>query len=134
MAAVAATFSRLLHDLGSNEGGGVMASRARFLKQVWTDIIDAPMNGLWIDSTIAAADSPNTPFADAGGALRRLLAQGADRKDLCIVARLASYEAAFALLYMLDDPGVDEDNNKVMHEELLVADPSGREGRPAGAR
>jgi hypothetical protein len=34
---------------------------------------------------------------------------------------------------MLDDPGVDDDDNKMMHEELLGADPSGREGRPGSA-
>jgi hypothetical protein len=35
------------------------------------------------------------------------------------------------MLYMLDDPGVDDDDNKMMHEELFAADPRGREGRPA---
>jgi hypothetical protein len=35
-----------------------------------------------------------------------------------------------SLLYMLDDPGVDDDDNKMMHEELLTADPSGKDGRP----
>jgi hypothetical protein len=109
-----------------------MASRAQFLEQVWTDIIDAWMTGSWVDATIAVADRrANAPFADAGAALKRLLAQGADRRDLDIVARFASYEALFTLLYMLDDPGVDDDDNKMMHEELLTADPSGRAGRPA---
>jgi hypothetical protein len=31
---------------------------------------------------------------------------------------------------MLDDPGVDGDDNKMMYEELLGTDPSGLEGRP----
>jgi hypothetical protein len=108
-----------------------MASRAQFLKQVWTDIIDAPTTGSWVDNTIAAADrSPNAPFAEAGAALKRLVARGADRTDLSIIARLAKYEAVFTLLYMLDDPGVDDDDNKMMHEELLAADPSGSDRRP----
>ncbi len=111
-----------------------MASRAEFLKQVWTDIIDAPTTGRWIDHTIADVDGrPNAPFADASAALKRLLAQGADRNDLSIIARLAKYEAVFTLLYMLDDPGVDDDNIKLMHEELLTADPSGRDGGPASS-
>jgi hypothetical protein len=69
------------------------------------------------------------PFAEVGSALKRLLAKGVDRRDLCVIARFANYEAVFSLLYMLDDPGVDDDDNKMMHEELLTADPSGREGR-----
>ena len=94
-----------------------MASRARFLKQVWTDIIDAPTTGGWVDAVIAAADRrPNAPFADAGAALKRLLAQGADRADLSIVARFASYDAVFTLLYMLDDPG-----EKVLREAVHSA-------------
>jgi hypothetical protein len=63
----------------------------------------------------------------------RLLASGAAREDLSLIARRASYEAVFRVLYMLDDPGVDGDDNKMMHEELLGADPSGREGRPGTA-
>jgi hypothetical protein len=31
---------------------------------------------------------------------------------------------------MLDDPGIDGDENAMLHEELLGADPSGLEGRP----
>jgi hypothetical protein len=108
-----------------------MASRARFLNQLWTEVIDSPMTGRWIDHVIAASErKPDAPFAEVGPALKRLLAKGVDRRDLCVIARHATYEAAFSLLYMLDDPGVDGDDNKMMHEELLTADPSGREGRP----
>ena len=72
---------------------------------------------------------PDGPFADLGPALERLLARDVDRRDLSLIARHAGYEAVFQVLYMLDDPGVDEDDNKMMHEELLGADPSGKEGR-----
>src|SRR5579863_5756947 len=47
--------------------------------------------------------------------------------------RLASYEAAFQLLYMLEDPGVDGNDHVMMHEDLLGADPK-RERRPARLR
>jgi hypothetical protein len=108
-----------------------MASRARFLNQLWIAVIDAPMTGTWIDNVIAASErKPDEPFADVGPALKRLLAKGVDRRDLCAIARFSKYEAAFTLLYMLGDPGVDDDDNKMMHEELLTADPSGRDGRP----
>jgi hypothetical protein len=112
-----------------------MASRARFLNQVWTDIIDAQMAGRWIDNVIAESErKPDAPFADLGSVLKGLLAKGVDRRDLCVIARFASYETAFSLLYMLDDPGVDDDDIKMMHEELLAADPSGKDGRPGSLR
>ncbi|OWK37812.1 hypothetical protein FRUB_06932 [Fimbriiglobus ruber] len=73
---------------------------------------------------------PSGSFADAGHAISRLLAAGADRGDLAAVARAIAYETAFSLLYMLDDPGVDGGAVFMLHESLLSADPSGREGRP----
>ena len=92
------------------------------------------MSGDWIDNAIASSErSPDSPFADVGPALKRLLAAGADRRDLSLLVRHAGYEAAFQILYMLDDPGVDGDDNKMLHEELLGADPSGKEGRPGSA-
>jgi hypothetical protein len=111
-----------------------MATRAEFLEQVWKQIINPQMSESWIGDAVARFErTPDAPFADLGPALKRLLASGADRRDLCLVARHASYEAAFQVLYMLDDPGVDRDDNKMMHEELLGADPSGRDGRPGSA-
>jgi hypothetical protein len=111
-----------------------MATRAESLEQVWKQIINPPMGESWIGDAVARFErTPDEPFADLGPALKRLLASGADRRDLCLIARHASYEAAFQVLYMLDDPGVDRDDNKMMHEELLGADPSGRDGRPGSA-
>jgi hypothetical protein len=111
-----------------------MATRAEFLEQVWTQAINGWMNERWLDAVVARSKrKPDAPFADLGTVLERLLAAGVARRDLCLIARHASYEAAFQVLYMLDDPGVDDDDNKMMHEELLGADPSGREGRPGSA-
>ncbi len=108
-----------------------MATREKFLALTWKDVINAPMSGAWIDNIVASSQSqPDAPFADLGPALKRLLKCGADRRDLSLIARHAAYEAVFQILYMLDDPGVDNDDNKMMHESLLGADPSGREGRP----
>ena len=42
-------------------------------------------------------------------------------------------EAVFGTLYALDDPGVDNGDVFMLHEELLGADPSGLEGRPGSA-
>jgi len=111
-----------------------MPTREEFLRLVWDEVINPAMTGVWIDNTIAAAKKdPNAPFADVGAALERLLGKGADRRDICLAARWAIYEAVFSLLYMLDDPGVDDGDVFMLHESLLSADPSGKEGRPGSA-
>jgi hypothetical protein len=111
-----------------------MATREEFLAQLWRDVINAPMRGHWIGNAVRGAERrPDAPFADLGPAAQRLLALGAEPHDLSLIARWASYDAVFQVLYMLDDPGVDDDDNKMMHEELLRADPSGLEGRPGSA-
>jgi len=111
-----------------------MATRAEFLANLWTGVINAPMKGHWIETVIRdSSQDPDAPFADLGLAVQRLLGLGADPRDLSLIARHATYEAVFEVLYMLDDPGVDGDDNKMMHEELLGADPSGLEGRPGSA-
>ncbi len=109
-----------------------MPTREEFLRIVWEQVIDAPVTGAWIDSAVAEAQArPDGPFADAGQALARLLASGAGHRDVGLVVRAAVYEAVFSLLYMLNDPGVDGNEVFMLHESLLSADPSGREGRQA---
>jgi hypothetical protein len=39
----------------------------------------------------------------------------------------------FGTLYALSDPGVEDNDVEMLHESLLSADPSGREGRPGSA-
>jgi hypothetical protein len=111
-----------------------MPSREEFLRIVWDEVINPPMTGVWIDNAIAASKKDgNAPFADVGAALERILANGIDRRDLSLVARSAIYNAVFSLFYMLDDPGVDDGDVFMLHELLLGADPSGKEGRPGSA-
>jgi hypothetical protein len=62
-----------------------------------------------------------------------MLDLGVSRSDLCVVARMVAYEAAFGVLYALDDPGIGRDGSGMLHESLLSADPSGLEGRPQEA-
>jgi hypothetical protein len=107
-----------------------MPTREVFVRTLWERVINAPRTGAWIDGLMLNATRPGAAFADAGEALSRLLTAGADRHDLNSVARAAIYEAVFDVLYMLDDPGVDDGNVFMLHESLLSADPSGREGRP----
>jgi hypothetical protein len=109
-------------------------SREEFLRLVWEEIINSQIAGVWIDNMIAASKKdPTAPFADAGFALERLLTKGADRRDLALAVRAAVYEATFLLLYMLDDPGVDGGDVFMLHESLLGADPSEKDGRPGSA-
>jgi hypothetical protein len=94
-----------------------MSTRDEFLRQVW------------IDNLIKTSEQrPNDPFADVGAILKRLLAARVTKEDLSSIARFAAYEASFGTLYLLEDPGVD--NATMLHESLLSADPSGKEGRP----
>jgi hypothetical protein len=58
---------------------------------------------------------------------------GASRADLCSIVRWASYEAAFEMTMLLEDPGIRRSEIAGLHESLLSADPSGREGRPQPA-
>ena len=109
-----------------------MPTREEFVRAVWERAIDSWAGGSWVDALSAdAQSSPGGSFTDAGQALVRLLKAGADRNDLGAVARAVAYEVAFSVLSMLDDPGVDGGEVFMLHESLLSADPSGREGRPA---
>jgi hypothetical protein len=108
-----------------------MPTREQFLNHLWTHVIDASMPGEWIDNTIAgSARHPNSPFSEIGPLVKRLLDLGATREELSVLTRFAAYEAVFSTLYALDDPGVDDDDFLMLHESLLTADPSGRDGRP----
>jgi hypothetical protein len=111
-----------------------MATREQFLKQMWSEVINPNMQEHWIDNLIRESDkAPNAPFADLGPVLNGLLAAGSERRDLSLIARFAAYEAVFGVLYALSDPGVDNNDIEMLHESLLSADPSGKEGRPGSA-
>jgi hypothetical protein len=52
---------------------------------------------------------------------------------LRLILRSAAYDAVFGTLHSIGDPGVDDNDVFMLHEELLMADPSGQEGRPGSA-
>lgn len=109
-----------------------MASREEFLKEMWDEVINPNLEGHWIENVIRESEAkPDSAFADVGPALRRLLAAGVDRGDLCLIARHAAYEAVFGVLYALSDPGIDDHDVEMLHESLLSADPGGQAG-PTG--
>jgi hypothetical protein len=112
-----------------------MATREEFLRYLWTDVIDALSRDQGLDNVIAnCRRRPQDAFSDVGPAIERMLAAGVSRQDLCRVLRLTAYEAVFGTLYALSEPGVDGDEDpSTLYEELLMADPSGVDGRSGSA-
>jgi len=109
-----------------------MATRAEFLEYLWREVINASVREDTLDNIVKnCARNPDGAFGDTGAAIERLLAAGASRRDLRLVLRQAAYEAVFGTLYALNDPSPDESEEAgSLYEELLMADPSGMEGRP----
>src|SRR5688572_23704915 len=113
----------------------MVASRTELLTHLWRETINANLNVRSLEHMIAGSKlHPDAPFADTGPAIERLLALGASPEDICLVRREAAYDAVFATLYALDDPGVDNRDVFMLHESLLTADPTGLEGRPGSAK
>ena len=111
-----------------------MATREELLEHLWRHVINANLDPTGLHSTIERSQlRPKDPFADTGPALQRMLELGAQPSDLCLIRRDAAYGAVFGTLYAIGDPGVDDDNVFMLFEELLMADPSGLEGRPGSA-
>ena len=112
-----------------------MSKRAELLGYLWQQIINLQLREASLDYIIANCKrNPDRAFGDTGPAIERTLAAGASRRDLCLVMRTTAYEAVFGTLYSLSDPGSDPDDDvSTLYEELLMADPSGLEGRPGSA-
>ena len=112
-----------------------MTAREELLAHLWREVININLRDASLDNIVAhCRRDPTGPFGDTGPAIERILAAGASRRDLCLVMRSTAYEAAFGTLYCLSEPGSDpEDDVGTLHEELLMAEPSGTEGRPGSA-
>jgi hypothetical protein len=129
------------------------------LRNMWSCVV-ADGDTRWIDTWVKGQDrDPNAPLAGVRAALRRLLASGADPRDITEVVRGMQYETLFGIAYRLDGPWpeLDEGPNPIpelkdvswalfevdseghpirsieaLHESALDTDPTGREMRPAG--
>ena len=111
-----------------------MGTRAELLKHLWHEVINRQLDVAGLHRLVEESKRrPDDPFADVGPAIERLLSLGASERDICLVQRHSAYEAVFQTLYALRDPGVDDGSVFMLHESLLTADPSGREGRPGSA-
>jgi hypothetical protein len=100
------------------------------LRKMWRHAmpwVDDPSG--WIEVVVEDADDPNAAFPDAGQALRRMLAAGADPDDVLTVARMVALETLFSTVRTLDD-GRDHAAPEDTPGWLLVeTDP---EGEPTG--
>jgi len=83
----------------------------------------------WIEVIVEEADDPNAAFPDAGQALRRMLAAGADPDDVLTVARMVALETLFSTLHTVDD-GRDHAAPEDTPGWLLVE--TGPGGKPTG--
>ena len=112
-----------------------MTTRQEFLEHLWKEVINLYLRDAELDGIVSNDKRyPERPFGDTGAAIERMLAVGVSRRDLSLVLRYAAYNAVFGTLYSLSDPGVDDDSDVGgLYEELLMADPSGMEGRPGSA-
>lgn len=120
-------------------------ARFVFLREAWKRVVP-PDDSSWIDNVIANTKRrPSDPYSGVGQALERLLALGADRKDIHEVVRDAQFELLFSLCYLLGGPDelepeladlswqlvrIDEDGEIVgtidsLHESVLETDPAG---------
>lgn len=124
-------------------------ARFLFLRQAWRLVVERG-DDTWIsESRAAAAASPDDPGSAIGPALERLLAIGASEKDLSVIVRTMQWKVLAGLCYLLDDPGITEDDVRDiawrlfqvdekdqpvavisgLHESVLETEPSGLEMR-----
>jgi hypothetical protein len=122
-----------------------------FLRQAWKTCVIAEGDVRWIrEARRSAKKEPNAPLAGVGHALDRLLAKGANARDLAELVRGMQYETLFSVCSLLSDPGeLDPEVQDVcwslfecdasrsparpmdgLHESVLGTDPTGREMRP----
>tara|TARA_R110001606_G_C15021925_1_gene609885 strand:+ start:199 stop:543 length:345 start_codon:yes stop_codon:yes gene_type:complete len=108
-----------------------MATRKELLQHLWDQEINAYLRDDVLGNIVQDAErNPEGALSDGGLAIKRLMDAGASRRDLSLAFRSIAYETVFSTLYALTDPGADNDDVLMLHEELLSADPSGMEGRP----
>ena len=86
---------------------------------------------LWIENTILEAErSPLTPFAEAGSALKRMIALGVSANDLGNIAEMIAFESVFGAVNIIDE-GCE---HTVTNEDLpcWILTETNFEGKPTG--
>ena len=101
-----------------------MGTREQLVEHLWREVILPLRDPRWIDNFLANyRRAPDDGFGASGAALERLLAAGASREDLSVLAQFTAYEAVFGTLYALGDPGADGDDVLGLYE-LMASAPS----------
>jgi hypothetical protein len=101
--------------------------RFLLLRHLWSEAIDAWRDSLlWVENLVTdARKDPGAPFAEAGRALERLLARGADPRDIGLLARFVAYETAFSTVHALDEGYDPEHEGQLPGWGLVERDPLG---------
>jgi hypothetical protein len=122
-------------------------ARFVFLRQLWKLVV-AENDNSWIQEGLTI--EPTAPGGAIGSALRLTLSRGASEADLTTIVRIMQWRLLMGFCYLLDDPGVleddikditwclfqvDEDGKPIapitgLHESVLETEPSGREMKP----
>ena len=125
-------------------------TRFLVLRTMWANINSwRDQSSEWTSRITSTADkNPRGYFADAGAAVKRMQDAGVTLEDLGRVARFVSYESIFSAINRIDeggDPEIDDAPGWALvevgpegdatgrivgglHEDLLMLDPSGRDG------
>jgi hypothetical protein len=125
-----------------------------FLRGVWTGVIPQTVDVSWV-TQVATHPLTDEPLGDYGSLIKRMLDAGLSPAEIARFAQLVGYETVFSMCVYLEDsqlayvgePDNEEDQLEWglftvdrrgrpleaiqgLHEEVLSADPSGREMRP----
>jgi hypothetical protein len=92
------------------------------------EMLDAEDDGQWLLPT-GKGSRKNDPFSDVPPAVKRLLKAGATLAEMGRLAAWSRYEACLKAHQIFVETGLGEEAAG-LHEILLGADPSGKEGRP----
>lgn len=100
-------------------------ARYAFLRQAWRQVLRDD-DTFWIDELIDEAEQrPGAPFAGAGRALKELRADGARTETLGELVRAVQAELLYALCYLVDEPGLPEEDLADLKWGLFVVDDDG---------
>ena len=96
------------------------------LDRIWSEVINIPADGSWLTGFVKSPDADSHAVKNATKAMRKLLAASALIEDLGRVGRAERYEAAFGVLYALEDPGLATGKLAGLHELLAKGKPSAK--------
>ena len=110
------------------------ASPSVFLWLVWDECIRGALAPLHVENARRdLADGADGFFGNVGGALDRIVELGATPNELHVLGQAIAASTASQVLELFTQPGVEGNRIRQMFENLLTADPSGRDGAPERA-